>query len=132
MENPTKHSVLIVDDDAMIRQVLRLILRESNYDVVDDVGDGDEGLAACKRFKPEVVCLDVNMPGTDGLTTLQKIKAELPNTIVIMVTSDSSADVVKQSIANGAAGFVIKPFNPAKVISSIEATIHKVKAANPR
>jgi two-component system chemotaxis response regulator CheY len=123
MENPKKHTVLIVDDDPMIRQVLRLILRESGYQVVDEAADGAEGLTAFRRYKPEVVCLDINMPGSDGLAILQQIKSEHPNTIVIMVTGEASATAVRESIAKGAAGYIVKPFNAAKVIDSLANTI---------
>ena len=131
MQTPLKRTVLIVDDDPVIRQVLRLMLRESGFTVVGEAADGDEGLAACRHYKPEVVCLDINMPGTGGLATLQQIKSERPETIVIMVTGDASASAVKESIAKGAAGYIVKPFNAAKVIGSIEATISKaVQRAN--
>lgn len=128
MQSPSKRTVLIVDDDSMIRQVLRLILREAQFTVVGDAADGDEGLAACKRYKPDVVCLDINMPGTDGLSTLQSIKAQLPETIVIMVTGDASATTVREAISKGAAGYIVKPFNAAKVIESIESTINAVQS----
>jgi two-component system chemotaxis response regulator CheY len=72
------------------------------------------------------------MPGTDGLTTLQNIKSELPRTIVIMVTGDASATVVRDAIAKGAAGYIVKPFNAAKVIDSIEATIKAAQRASAR
>lgn len=74
MQSPSNRIVLTVDDDSMVRQVLRLIFREAPFTVVGDAADGDEGLAACKRYKPDVVCLDINMPGTGGLSTLQRIK----------------------------------------------------------
>jgi two-component system chemotaxis response regulator CheY len=123
MQNPQKRTVLIVDDDPMIRQVLRLMLREAGFTLVGEAADGDEGLAACVRYKPDVVCLDINMPGSDGLSTLQKIKTDMPGTIVIMVTGDASAAVVRDAIAKGAAGYIVKPFNAAKVIGSIEAVL---------
>lgn len=131
MQSPTKHTVLIVDDDPMIRQVLRLILREAQFTVVGDAAEGDEGLAACKRYKPDVVCLDINMPGTDGLSTLLRIKTELPETIVIMVTGDASATSVREAIAKGAAGYIVKPFNAAKVVDSIESTVKAVQSGLP-
>lgn len=126
MQDALKRSVLIVDDDPMIRQVLRLMLREFGYTVVGEADNGDEGLAACNRYKPDIVCLDINMPGTDGLTTLQMIREQQPGTIVIMVTGDASATVVKESIAKGAAGYILKPFNAAKVVDSIEAIIKRI------
>jgi two-component system, chemotaxis family, chemotaxis protein CheY len=133
MQRPLKRTVLIVDDDSMIRQVLRLMLREAGFILVGEAADGDEGLAACVRYKPDVVCLDINMPGTDGLSTLQKIKTERPGTIVIMVTGDASATAVKEAIAKGAAGYIVKPFNAAKVIGSIESLVEAAHrtAASP-
>lgn len=131
MQSPSNRTVLIVDDDSMIRQVLRLILREAQFTVVGDAADGNEGLAACKRYKPDVVCLDINMPGTDGLSTLQRIKIELPETIVIMVTGDASATTVREAITKGAAGYIVKPFNAAKVVDAIEATVKAMKSKLP-
>jgi two-component system chemotaxis response regulator CheY len=131
MQDAVKRSVLIVDDDAMIRQVLRLMLREFGYRVVGEADNGDEGLAACNRYKPDIVCLDINMPGTDGLTTLKMIREQQPGTIVIMVTGDASATVVKESIANGAAGYILKPFNAAKVVDSIEAMVQSKQSKGP-
>jgi len=131
MQSPSNRTVLIVDDDSMIRQVLRLILREAQFTVVGDAADGNEGLAACKRYKPDVVCLDINMPGTDGLSTLQRIKIELPETIVIMVTGDASATTVREAITKGAAGYIVKPFNAAKVVDAIEAAVKAVKSKLP-
>lgn len=115
----------------MIRQVLRLILREAQFTVVGDAAEGDEGLAACKRYKPDVVCLDINMPGTDGLSTLQRIKIELPETIIIMLTGDASATSVREVIAKGAAGYIVKPFNAAKVVDTIESTVRAVQSGLP-
>lgn len=126
MQDALKRSVLIVDDDPMIRQVLRLMLREFGYTVVGEADNGDEGLAACNRYTPDIVCLDINMPGTDGLTTLHMIREQQPGTIVIMVTGDASATVVKDAIAKGAAGYILKPFNAAKVVDSIEAIIKRI------
>lgn len=118
-----KHTVMIVDDDPIIRQVLRMILREAGYHVVHEAADGNEGLSAFQHCRPEVVCLDINMPGTDGFCLLEKIKTEQPGTIVIMVTGESSVDAVKESISKGAAGYIVKPFKAAKVIDSLDKTI---------
>ena len=123
MKPDGKNSVVIIDDDALIREVLRLILREAGYEVVAEAGDGAAGLAAVARHRPAAVCLDINMPGESGLAVLEKIKAGHPDMPVIMITGDATAETVKDAIAKGARGYVLKPFNPARVFAAMEACL---------
>lgn len=73
------------------------------------------------RLKPDIICLDVMMPlEKNGIDALVEIKAARPETIVVMITSNADADTVQQSIGNGASGFIIKPFNAARVLDTLE------------
>ena len=119
--------ILIVDDNDLIRSLLRGILRNEDYEIVGEAWNGVVALEAIERDKPDIVFLDVMMPEMDGLDTLQCIKATYPGVLVIMITGNPSVDNVQESIRRGAEGFIIKPFNSARVID----TVRRVWQARP-
>ena len=80
-----KPRVFIADDDMMIRSLLRLILREDGYNVVGEAATGEGIVDDCKDTHPEVLLLDINMPGADGLQVLEKIRVAQPEVKVIMI-----------------------------------------------
>ncbi len=113
-------SIMIVDDNDMMRSILRGMLRGETYDVVGEARNGVQAVEMADRLKPDIVCLDVMMPEKNGIEALIEIKAARPNTVVVMITSNADADTVQQSIGNGASGFIIKPFNAARVLDTLE------------
>lgn len=126
--NPSAPKVLIVDDDNLMRTLLRGILRGESYEIVGEAKNGLLAVEATQRYSPDIVCLDVMMPEMDGLEALQAIKQARPETVVVMVTASPSKENVQESIQGGAAGFIIKPFNAAKVLD----TLGQVWAARTR
>lgn len=117
-------SVLIVDDNDMMRTVLRGILRsEEEYEVIGEARDGEAALELIKRLQPRIVCMDVMMPNMNGLDALREIKMTYPATAVVMVTGNASVDNVQEAITNGAVGFIVKPFNAAKVLKTLTAAL---------
>lgn len=112
--------ILIVDDDNVMRTLLRGILRGEHYEIVGEAKNGLLAVEAVQRLSPDIVCLDVVMPEMDGLEALQAIKQAKPETLVVMVTATPSKDNVQESIQGGAAGFIIKPFNAAKVLDTLD------------
>jgi len=115
--------ILIVDDNDLIRALLRGILRNEAYHIIGEAKNGAIALELIKHDKPDLVCLDVMMPEMDGLEALQNIKAAHPEIIVIMVTGNPSKDNVQESIKGGASGFIVKPFNAAKVLDTLERAL---------
>ena len=113
-------SIMIVDDNDMMRSILRGMLRGETYDVVGEARNGVQAVEMADRLKPDIVCLDVMMPEKNGIEALIEIKAARPNTVVVMITSNADADTVQQAIGNGASGFIIKPFNAARVLDTLE------------
>ncbi len=113
-------SIMIVDDNDMMRSILRGMLRGETYDVVGEARNGVQAVEMADRLKPDIVCLDVMMPEKNGIEALIEIKAARPNTVVVLITSTADADTVQQSIGNGASGFIIKPFNAARVLDTLE------------
>lgn len=114
-----RHSVVIVDDNDMMRTLLRAMLRSERYDIVGEARNGVQAVDMVSRLKPDIVCMDVLMPEKNGIEAMADIKAERPETEIIMITGSADPDTVQEAIMNGAAGFIIKPFNAARVIDTL-------------
>lgn len=113
-------TVLIVDDNDIMRSILRGILRSNEYNVVGEARNGVAAVDMAERLKPDIICLDVLMPEKSGLEALIEIKAARPEVRVVMVTGNADPDTVQESIMNGAAGFIVKPFNAARVLDTLD------------
>ena len=112
--------ILIVDDNYLMRTLLRGILRSEDYPTVSEARNGIVALDAIAKDKPDIVFLDVIMPEMDGIETLQNIKERYPDIAVIMITGNPSKENVEESIQSGASGFIVKPFNSAKVLNTLD------------
>lgn len=112
--------IVIVDDEGLMRSVLKTLLQGAGYVVVGEASNGVTALELCVKQQPDVVLLDINMPGADGLRVLRAIRKEFPAIKVIMVSAHGSMDRVSSAISAGAVGFVVKPFNAASVLKQIE------------
>jgi len=115
--------VLIVDDDSIIRETLRILLRGENFDVVGEAGDGIKAMEMMKKHKPALVLLDISMPGASGLEVLDDMRAEYPNTMVVMISGEANSETVKTSIERGAVGYIVKPFNMANVVQNLKRAL---------
>ena len=127
MAKKTPAKILIVDDNDLMRTLLRGILRNEEYHIIGEARNGAVALEMVERDKPDLICMDVMMPEMDGLEALQNIKAAHPEIIVIMITGSPSAENVQESIKGGASGFIIKPFNAAKILDTLERALSTVK-----
>ena len=123
-------TILIVDDNDLMRTLLRGILRSDAYQIIGEARNGIIALEFIAKSKPDIVFLDVMMPEMGGLEALQAIKAKHPEIIVIMITGNPSVENVKESIQGGAGGFIIKPFNSAKVLDTLVRAIQTNKSGN--
>jgi len=119
-------SIVIADDNDMMRGILRGMLRGDEYDVVGEARNGLAAVEICGRLKPDIVCMDVMMPEKNGIEALCEIKAAHPEIEVIMVTSNSDPETVQESIQNGACGFIIKPFNAARVLDTLARVSNRI------
>ena len=115
--------ILIVDDETIIRQTLRVILRSENYEVVGEAHDGIKAMELIKKHQPGIVLLDINMPGSSGLDVLIDIHKEFPDTEVIMISASANAEDVQTAVQRGAAGYIVKPFNVKNVVQNINRAI---------
>ncbi len=112
--------VLIVDDNELMRTLLRSILRSGDYQVIGEARNGVGALELTQRLQPDVICMDLIMPQMGGLEALQAIKAMHPGIAVVMLTGKPSVDNVRESIEAGASAFIIKPFKAGKVLDTLE------------
>lgn len=132
MNSSGRTSVVIVDDNDLMRMVLRGILRsEEIYEVVGEARNGEAAVDLVKRVKPRIVCMDVEMPLMSGIDALREIKMDCPDVEVVMITGNASQDNVQESIMNGALGFIVKPFNAAKVLKTLNAVRQQLKPLKP-
>lgn len=131
MGDKTSAKILLVDDSDITRTLLRGILRSADYEVVGEARDAEHGVDMAQRLHPDIVCLDIEMPGTSGIDALPRFREVLPEGAVLMVTGHTERDMVKAAIEGGARAYIVKPFNAAKVLDTIEATLAKVRAKQP-
>lgn len=115
--------VLVVDDDTLMRELLKAILKAEGFHVVGEARDGQAAISLLGRLNPDVVCLDVNMPGMSGLEVLKAIQSAAPQTKVVMITGDASMATVREAVGYGAAGYIIKPFNQVRVGATVRAAL---------
>lgn len=116
-------SVVIADDDDVTRTLLRNLLRTAGLRVVGEAADGARAFDAFQKLKPEIVCLDIEMPELSGLEVLAKIRESKAEAIVLMITAATSGENVRSAIAGRADGIIAKPFNTTKIIGEMERAI---------
>lgn len=121
--------LLIVDDDAIIRETLRILLRGNGFDVVGEASDGIKAMQMMEKHNPGIVLLDISMPGASGLEVLEEIRQRYPKTQVIMISGEAKSDTVKQAVESGAVGYIVKPFNTANVVQNIQRVLRLANAA---
>ncbi len=115
-------TVLVAEDEALIRMDLVEMLGELGYEVVGQAGDGEQAVALARRLSPDVVFLDVAMPIRDGLSAAEEIVAA-KLAPVVMVTAFSQAEVVAKAASAGALGYLVKPFGASDLTPAIELAI---------
>lgn len=116
--------VLIAEDEAIIRMDLREMLTEEGHEVVGEARDGAEAVELCERLKPDVVFMDVKMPGTDGLTAARAI-GEARMAPVVMVTAFSQAGLVRDAAEAGAMAYIVKPFTKSDILPAMEVAVSR-------
>ena len=113
--------VLVVDDDPALAEMLGIVLRGEGFDPAF-VADGDAALGAFRREKPDVVLLDLMLPGTDGIEVCRQIRAESGVPIVMLTAKGDTTDVVL-GLESGADDYIVKPFKPKELIARVRARL---------
>ncbi|WP_433380329.1 response regulator transcription factor [Actinoplanes sp. CA-142083] len=114
--------VLIADDEAMVRGGVRAILgSDDGIEVVAEAADGHAAVEAVRAHRPDVVLLDIRMPGLDGLQAAEEIGAVAPGTAVVILTTFGDDEYIGRALAGGAAGFLLKASDPRELIGAVHA-----------
>ena len=112
-------TIVIAEDEAIIRLDLRELLEEEGYQVVGEAGRGDQAVELSRNLRPDLVILDVKMPGMDGIEAARQITAE-GLCAVLMLTAFSQREVVEQARDAGAVAYLVKPFQKQDLVPAIE------------
>jgi DNA-binding NarL/FixJ family response regulator len=112
--------IVVVDDHPLFRSaLLRVLESQANLEVVGEAGDGEEAVEVCRLSRPELVLMDVMMPGMDGLQATRVIKSEFPLTVVLILTAFEDPDYLARALRAGAAGYVLKSAPIARIIDAV-------------
>jgi two-component system chemotaxis response regulator CheY len=112
-------SILITDDALFMRVTLKNILTENGYEVCGEAQNGAEAVSMYSQMKPDLVTMDITMPEMDGLAALKKIRETDPDAKIVMCTAMGQKNMVVEAIQSGAKDFIVKPFQPERVIEAI-------------
>jgi DNA-binding NarL/FixJ family response regulator len=108
--------ILIVDDHPLTRSALAALLQQHGFDVVGEAGDGDTAIELAGSLRPDLVLLDISMPGMDGLSALPKLREAAPSTEVVVLTASGTEENLLAAIRGGAAGYLLKSEPPERIV----------------
>jgi len=112
--------VLVVDDAAFMRMMLKDILTKNGYEVVGEAANGNEAVEKYRELKPDVVTMDITMPEKDGIAAVREIMALDSNARIIMCSAMGQQAMVMEAIQAGARDFIVKPFQQERVIQALQ------------
>ena len=126
-------TVVLVDDHEVVVQGLRLLLGElSDVEVVGSANDGDAGIRLVQELRPDVVLMDLSMPGTDGVAATQRINQTVPDVAVVVLTTFADRDRVLASLDAGAVGYLMKDVSPQSLQDGVRAAACGGSPIDPR
>ncbi len=117
--------VLIADDAAFMREMLRDILSDGEYEVVAEASDGVETVEKLDDQTPDLVTLDIVMPRKNGIDALREILAVHPTACIVMCSALGQEALVAEALESGARDFIVKPFKPEQVRTVVDRALHK-------
>jgi len=124
--------VLLADDHVLFREGLAgLIASQPDFEVVGEAGDGLEALVKARELAPDLILMDVGMPGCDGLEATRKIKRELPDVTIVMVTVRDEEEKLFEAIRNGAQGYLLKSIRSQEMLSLLRRAVQGEAAITP-
>lgn len=124
--------VMVVDDHALFREgVVGLLKQQPDIQVVGEASDGLEALVMARNLKPDVILMDITMPGTDGIQATRVIKQELPQTNIIVLTVRDEDDQLFEAIKSGAQGYLLKTIRAQQLIEMLRAAQNGEPAISP-
>jgi len=118
-------SVLIIDDTTEDQKRAEVVLSSAGYGIIGRASGGEEGIRLFQSLKPDMVLVDVIMPGINGIDTLRAIRLINPRALIILCTSIGRSDVVALAMRSGANAYVVKPYDPEILINSIRRILER-------
>src|SRR4051812_34665142 len=115
--------VLIVDDAAFMRMMIKDILSKNGYEIVGEAENGLKAIEKWKELKPDLTTMDITMPEMDGIAAVKQIKQIDPSAKVIMCSAMGQQSMVIEAIQAGARDFIVKPFQPDRVLEAIRKAV---------
>ena len=122
MATPERTKVLIAEDEAIIRLDLKEMLEEEGLSVVGEASDGEAALRLAAEKQPDLVIMDIKMPGMDGLTAAEKL-SEDGDAAILILTAFSQKDLVQRAAEAGAMGYLVKPFQKSDLMPAIDVAL---------
>ncbi|MBP8714427.1 MAG: response regulator [Lachnospiraceae bacterium] len=116
-------NILICDDAAFMRMMIKDILTKNGYNVVGEAENGAKAIEKYNETKPDLVLMDITMPEMDGIQALKKIKESDPKAMVIMCSAMGQQAMVIESIQSGAKDFIVKPFQADRVLEAVKKVV---------
>jgi len=116
--------ILLVDDHPITREALGALLAQHGFDVVGEAADGSEAIELARRHRPELVLLDLSMPGMDGLEALPRLREAAPETEVVVLTASGTEENLLAAIRGGAAGYLLKSEPPERIAEFLRGVGH--------
>ena len=127
-ENPSSDSrgyrALVVEDETLIRLDIVETLEDAGYEVVGQAADGEQAIALADELEPDLIVMDLKMPGMDGITAAERILQDR-RCAVVMLTAFSQSELVERARDAGAMAYVVKPFTPAELIPAVEIAVSR-------
>jgi two-component system chemotaxis response regulator CheY len=116
--------VLIVDDAAFMRMMLKDILVKGGYEIVGESSNGKDALEAFDKLHPDLVTMDITMPEMDGIEAVKQLMKSHPEAKVVMVSAMGQEKLIVEAMEAGANDFIVKPFQPAKILETVMKTLN--------
>ena len=117
------HNVLVCDDAVFMRTMVSDILQQAGYEVVGEAGTGAQAVEKYKELKPDLVTMDIVMPDMGGIDAVREICKHDPNAKILMCSAMGQQALVVEAIQAGAKDFVVKPFQPSRVLEAVRRVI---------
>jgi DNA-binding NarL/FixJ family response regulator len=125
--------ILLVDDHPIVRHGLKTLLREHpGWEVVAEASDGREAVEAAVRLNPDVVVLDLSMPGMHGLEACRRIRQNTPGCEILIVTQHDSPQMMREALLSGAKGYVVKSNAPRDLLAAVDAVSQHRNFTGPK
>lgn len=123
--------VVIADDQLLVAQGIKyLIEKDGNIEVVGCACDGEEALKICEKLNPDIVLMDIKMPGCSGIQGVKMIKQKHKDIKVVMLTTFCDDDSISKAMNNGADGYVLKDIKPNELINTIKSTVNGLRVVH--